>query len=128
MPDIQIRVENIEAIRGAFAQFPDTIAPFLRTASMQSALTIERAAKILTPVDTGRLRASINTSLGVLDRGITSIVATNVFYAVYVHEGTRRTRGRPFMRQAAEQNAQAISDIFNDQTKRALSHLATVAQ
>lgn len=128
MPDIKIKIENVEQIRSAFTSFPDIVAPLLREASMQSAFTIERAAKILSPVDTGRLRASIATSLGVLTGGIGSIVSTNVYYAIYVHEGTRRMRGRPFMRQAAEQNSAQIGQIFNAKTKQALDLIANMAQ
>ncbi len=39
-------------------------------------------------VDTGRLRASINTSLGTRNGHLAVIVGTNLSYARYVHDGT----------------------------------------
>lgn len=47
----------------------------------------------VTPIDTGRLRGSIAHHK---DDDLTHRISTNVEYAVYVHEGTQRMRGRPF--------------------------------
>lgn len=123
---VQIKISldsNFEKIRAAFAKFPDQVGPFLRTASMKSALAIEGQAKTLSPVDTGRLRASISTSLGVLNKGITSIVQTNVKYAVFVHEGTARMKGRPFMEQAAEAKKGYIESTYQQEITSALKLL-----
>lgn len=57
------------------------------------AFAIERGAKIASPVDTGRLRASIATDIG----NLRAIVAPHVDYAIFVHEGTRFMKGVPFM-------------------------------
>lgn len=57
----------------------------------------ETASKAQCPVDTGRLRGSINWVI-VLEGGVlTAIIGTNVEYAIYVHEGTRHMAGRPFL-------------------------------
>jgi phage gpG-like protein len=67
-------------------------------------LEIEGQSKKVTPVDTGRLRASIFTDIGNLN----SKVSPNTSYAIYVHEGhnTRGGRGyvqgRPFMKTGVE--------------------------
>jgi len=58
MPNISIRIDNLENLKAAFGSYPEIVAPMLRDASMKSAFEVERAAKILSPVDTGRLRAS----------------------------------------------------------------------
>lgn len=69
------------------------------------ALTTERYSKQVTPVDTGRLRASIGTgfllSAG-LSQGGTAVVAPHTNYAGWVHEGTRKMRARPFMQWGVE--------------------------
>lgn len=64
------------------------------------AYRVERFAKQLTPVDTGRLRASIHTQP--LFGGMAARVSTRTEYAVYVHEGTRYMRSRPFMTTAVQ--------------------------
>jgi HK97 gp10 family phage protein len=57
----------------------------------------ETASKARCPVDTGRLRGSINWRI-VLEGGtLCAIIGTNVEYAIYVHEGTSRMPGRPFL-------------------------------
>lgn len=52
------------------------------------ALTIERAAKTLAPVDTGRLRASITHAVNKDDKGLYADVGTNVEYAAAVEART----------------------------------------
>lgn len=58
------------------------------------AFEIERAAKPVTPVDTGRLRASIMTDIG----NLTATISPHTNYAFFVHEGTRFMKARPFMK------------------------------
>lgn len=51
-------------------------------------------------IDTGRLRASINTR-PIVHGGLPGVrVGTNVDYAIYVHEGTRHMQANPFLRDA----------------------------
>lgn len=125
---ITINVGAGKNIAAAFRSFPEIVAPFLRDASMKSAFQVERYAKLVTPVDTGRLRASIATSLGVLNRGITSIVQTNVNYAIYVHEGTRFLRSRPFMKQGVDRAKPEIEKFYQKAVDNAMQKVASVAQ
>jgi HK97 gp10 family phage protein len=128
MADIRITIQGIDKVRAAFAKFPDTIGPHLRDASMKSAFLIEGAAKKLSPVDTGRMRASIATSLGIRDRGITAIVQTNVHYAIHVHEGTKRMKKRPFMKQGAESVSGRIGSIYESEMNKAMQKVANLAK
>jgi hypothetical protein len=77
------------------------ISEIMRPVIQEFAFAVERYSKQVTPVDTGRLRASIGVSAG-FGGGMRTFVQPNVFYAGYVHEGTRRMRGRPFMRWGTE--------------------------
>ncbi len=69
------------------------------------ALLTERYAKQVTPVDTGRLRASIGTgfliSSGITQGGVAR-VAPHTNYALFVHEGTKKMKARPFMKWGVE--------------------------
>lgn len=70
----------------------------------------ESDAANLCPVDTGRLRNSITHTI---DGGeLAAYVGTNVEYALYVHEGTSRRKGQPFLTDAVNQNADDYRDIF----------------
>lgn len=64
------------------------------------AFAVERFAKQVTPVDTGRLRSSIGVSNSI--RQFDAIVQTNVKYAMFVHEGTKYMKARPFMEWGAK--------------------------
>lgn len=64
------------------------------------AIRVERQAKHLCPVDTGRLRASITWAMESDARGLLAIVGTNVVYAPFVEFGTSRMAAQPFLRPA----------------------------
>jgi HK97 gp10 family phage protein len=125
---VTIKVQGIDEIRNAFAKFPEIVGPFLRDASLRAALFLEGESKKRSPVDTGRLRSSIATSLGAQDKGLTSIVSTNVFYAVFVHEGTKYMKKRQFMKKAVEENRDEISKIFQEQVTKGLEKVKSMAQ
>lgn len=63
------------------------VEPF-RRALEAGGICLERPIKEQTPVDTGRLRNSVETQLGTYGE-LTATVGTNVTYAPYVELGTR---------------------------------------
>lgn len=73
------------------------------------AFSVERHAKQEVPVDTGRLRSSISTDIG----NLRAKVAPHTDYAVFVHEGTKHMKGRPFM---ALGESQAESELFGSRS------------
>ena len=67
-------------------------------------VNVQSRAKMLCPVDTGRLRSSIQTtSPKETGTGVTVRIGSNVNYARYVELGTRRMRARPYLRPALAQ-------------------------
>lgn len=71
----------------------------------RAAIEINNEAKILCPVRTGNLRASITYVH--LDKFVWA-VGTNVHYAPYVEFGTYRMRAKPYLRPAFEKVAQKL--------------------
>ena len=63
-------------------------------------LLVQNEARKLAPVDTGRLRASIQHTPGRDSKGAYVDVGTNVEYAVFVEYGTSRSPAQPYMRPA----------------------------
>lgn len=61
---------------------------------------IEAGAKRLTPVKTGRLRASITRALETDSAGLVGIVGTDVDYAPHVFLGTIHMAARPALQAA----------------------------
>lgn len=75
----------------------------LKNAAIQRALVrfgfrAEQLASDRCPVDTGRLKASISSSVD----GDMAVCGTNVEYAPYVEFGTSKAKAQPFLRPAAK--------------------------
>jgi HK97 gp10 family phage protein len=89
-------------------------APFLQ-AMRDAVLIVQRAAKANTPVDTGRLRASIMPEVRTIGRVVTGIIGTNVVYAAKVERpGPVRASGRrPYMKPALEENRDKVIKKLN---------------
>jgi len=81
-------------------QIPQDKKEEIQEKLLQIGLEIEGAAKRKCPVDTGRLRASINTKQ---QKGNTIQVGTNVEYAPYVEYGTEDMKAQPFLRPAFDE-------------------------
>lgn len=108
MPDIQITIKNLPQIKRAFGMAPTLMKRNFNTAIRQSILMIERDSRILVPVDTGRLRASHRS----IFRDMYGEVGTHTNYDIFVHEGTRRMRGRPYLRNAVLRADSQIQKFF----------------
>jgi len=74
----------------------------------KACLMVERDAKILCPVDTGRLRSSITHEI----EGTTGRVGTNVEYALFLELGTEKMSPRPYLRPALHNNEKKILQLF----------------
>lgn len=61
-------------------------------------------------VDTGRLRNSVTHAIDEDDK--VAIIGTNVEYAPYVHNGTRRMPGRPFLTEPIQKHYDEYRDVF----------------
>lgn len=90
-------------------EFEEMLDSGIMAALEEIGLVAEAAAKKLCPVDTGRLRNSITHALSGDD---TVAIGTNVEYAIYVHEGTSRHKGVPFLREAAQNNKGRFESIL----------------
>lgn len=69
----------------------------------------EGYAKMLCPVDTGRLRNSITHTYDASERK--AYIGTNVEYAPYVEFGTSKTYAQPFIEPAVVNNADEYKSI-----------------
>lgn len=75
---------------------------------IRSGNIVEASQKLLTPVDTGNLRSSIEQSFP--DK-LTVDIGTNVEYAPYVELGTSRQSAQPFIKPSLFSNADKIKQI-----------------
>lgn len=89
MSQVTVRIQNLDALKSAFKQSPETVAHHIRNMSAELALYLEGQSKDRAPTDTSRLKGSINTQLNIGPGGLGAIVATGTNYAAAVHEGSR---------------------------------------
>ena len=91
-----VKVLGLQALKRALATAPKKTRSETDIAIKKSIRVIERESKKVSPVDTGRMRASITD--GILFKSLYGEIGPTTKYAIYVHEGTRYVTSRPFMR------------------------------
>lgn len=104
---VEIKVDAEKVVR-AFRNAPTNLGRNLSIAVVKSGFLVEGESKRVTPVDTGRLKGSIATEV----KPLSAIIAPNTNYAVFVHEGTRFMRSRPFMEWGVKSSLARIQDFF----------------
>ena len=114
-----LKIKNMARLKNAFRLAPVILNRDLETAIKKAVLMIERESRKEAPVDTGRLRASHGHIFkkGFLGIGFSGEVYTRTEYDVFVHEGTRFMRGRPYMRNAIEKVQPDLDALFGDSVK-----------
>lgn len=88
----------------------------IKTGLNKTGRRIERDAKILAPIDTGRLRASISPTL----KGHLLTVQDNVEYGIFQELGTRKMKPHPFLKPALLKNIPNIKRDIEAEIRRAL--------
>jgi len=107
---------NVKDVLKGLDIMQEDFAKAISDSLAKSALLVEGQSKINSPVDTGRMRSSITTEIQPLKATIMPMVN----YAVYVHEGTKFMKARPFMKDALDQKEGAIADIFERELNKAV--------
>lgn len=119
MPEVSIKIKNLPQIRSAFGMAPSLMKRNLNTAIRKAVFTIGRTSRILTPVDTGRLRASHREQF----RDMYGEIGTHTIYDVFVHEGTRYMRPRPYLRTAVTKHDFEIQGFFKGAVQDTLNEI-----
>lgn len=83
-------------------------------------LKAEAYAKMICPVDTGRLRNSITHDTRMSERA--EYIGTNVEYAPYVELGTSRTKAQPFLKPAATDHISEYAKMVGESIKGAINN------
>jgi len=94
----------------------DGALPDAEEAKMRQALLrIERDAKQIVPVDTGDLRASIESRVIRNAEGeVVGVIGSNVKYAPFIEFGTSKMGAQPFLRPAVEKNRETIRTLLGE--------------
>jgi len=108
-----ITIKGGDAFKSILQKIADEHPEVLDAALDDTADAMSLEAQRIVPVDTGRLRASINVKREFLVK----VIGTNVKYAPYVEYGSPEGTGpnggpRPFMRPAFENNRRRVAEFF----------------
>lgn len=119
MPQVSVKITNLPQIKRAFNRAPYLMAKELNEAIHKSVFAIGRDSRQNTPVDTGRLRASHREAFSSL-RGE---IGTHVEYDIFVHQGTRYMKARPYLLQAVKSNQERVQGFFTEAVQRVLDSI-----
>lgn len=117
--NVKVQIKNLDEIKAAFKLAPALMAKELDKAIAKSIFAIQGESMVNTPVDTGRLRASHQTLFAPL-RGVLDVTA---YYGVFVHEGTRYMKARPFLLNAVNSKQGDVDDNFAKAVENVLNQL-----
>jgi HK97 gp10 family phage protein len=97
-------VSELELLAAQFKAAATPVRKAARDTVKDTTKKVEEAARNLVPVDTGSLRASIDSELYGGTSSPSGRVSTGEHYAMFVEYGTSRMAPQPFMTPALEQN------------------------
>lgn len=129
MPDgvkIQIDAPGLQKLSDRMLQNPKKVIAAMGEAIDESAKILEAESKkaITTgpnrAIDTGRLRSEL-VPRELDKRKLRATLYPIVHYAVYVHEGTRFMRPRPFFETAKQTATPLIQEVFKARINEALN-------
>lgn len=106
---------KIEALAGALAQLKTDLLTSGELLT-KAGFIVEAGAKKRAPVKTGTLRNDINSRVD----GNVAYVGNSVSYAPFVHEGTSRMPGRPYIQWGIEDSISEIEHMMGDVANVAL--------
>ena len=92
----RVLIEGVPMIQAKLKHINTETHAELKKEITKASLNVQREAKKICPVDTGRLRSSITVERN----DLVAEVGSNVKYAPYVEFGTKRQRAQPYLRPA----------------------------
>lgn len=109
----KIEIRGLEELQRDLEKAAQKLPPGLERVMGKATLVVERRAKKIVVVDTGRLRASIAPEVKRIGGDVRGIVGSNVVYAPYVERGTRRMKARPYLSKAVQEKEKTILKILD---------------
>ena len=114
-----VQIKGLDKLIKGVKKYPANSKVHLNKAIKKSIFQVEAKSKPLTPIDTGRLRGSYREQFSNL-RGVLWVQAD---YGVYVHEGTKYMRGRPFLEDGTRRSIPFITRSFNMAVRDSLNKI-----
>ena len=110
MIEYKVSIQNVDQIQKLLAEKPKETEREVGKAIKKAVYKVNEKAKRKSPVDTGLLRTSMTAE----PRGMEGEIYAGVHYAIYVHEGTRFMRKRPFLANAVKESERDIERYLEE--------------
>lgn len=107
-----ITIKGLGSLQAKLKKLDPLTRAAISSGVIKAATKVEGDAKLLSPVDTGALRSSINVSGMSIPDGAKAEIKTNMEYAPYVEFGTSRQQAQPYLQPALQKNKQAAKKII----------------
>lgn len=114
---ITVSIQGYDKLLAGLRAGASETASSMQKAISKIGLITQRDIKSQTPVDTGRLQKGNVLTIGPL----TAIITNKVEYGPYVHNGTKRFKGRPFMQWGVEQAMPEIQKVLETEVNSILT-------
>lgn len=118
-----VTIKGISSLQAKLNKLTPLTSAAMSRGVMKAGLKVEGDAKLLSPVDTGSLRGSINTSGSSNASSATAIVGTNLEYAAYVEMGTSKSKAQPYLQPALQKNKKTATKIVMTEVRNAYKGL-----
>ncbi len=116
---IEIKIKNAAQIRRAYSKAPARMTVELTDAIKRAVFLVQGRSMQNTPVLTGRLRASTYATFAPLK----GFVGTDTKYDIFVHDGTKFMKARPYLANAVKQSHGDVNDFFADAVNKVLGDI-----
>lgn len=129
---IEIKLKNEKKVLDAFKLAPKDMKEALMSAIDKTAVaTMGATIEIIhrgtgmwkRPIDTGAMWQGIGAKKNTSALKVVISTSPSTGYAIYVHEGTRKMRKRPFFEITAKNEEKKISKIFINEIEKAIKKL-----
>lgn len=130
MANIQVKIINLEQIRAAFAKSPTLMTRNLNLAIKKSLISIQRE----TILNVGGSRGINVVSHGLLSaaerpplfESLKGTYLIDIFYAIFVHDGTSRMEARPFLLEAVNTEQTEVNDFMRKAVQDTLDEIGAM--
>lgn len=107
-----IESPDMNSLIADFGRAPAKVQRAASDAVRKTALDIEANAKVIVPVDTGNLKASIGTSFEWDSNGFGAEIGPTAFYGIFVEKGTSRMAPRAFMGPSLDRYSPGLAEAL----------------
>ncbi len=122
MATVSVKIKGLDKFQKALGKYPAIAGKNIQEALSESVFYVAGQAAQVTPIDTGKLRRGVLK--GVRIETLRGIISPNVQYAIHVHEGTPKMRGRPFLKQGLDKSTKKIETFFKESLEKTFKEIA----